>query len=389
MTKLKMLDCFDNKLIFVKGAYFGVSGVSADGRITVCISPTPGRCPTSECEKVRLNESHTFKSGFTVTNRGSQGGYPGAYGIVDVSYTGESVLPEMSTTKYINVEVLIPNKDGSFTSYPYRVGVLGITEAGIPEVELPDVDIPVVIPTISKTLIIRELPSSVFKGDTRTIVGAVDVDGLPVTGEPVIMKVDGDVVDETSTLNGTFNFSYLFDKAGSRKIIFESPATHEYPDYGRSVQRISVSSVSPTLEERLKVEREEYEARRKALEQARIVIPGEYEYKPIFRRDELVTPESETEPDIPPVEPEPPIPTRGSIQVDLPIPPVIGLPIEVPVAIWLDDMFKGNAPTTLDHVKVGPHIIVLKMTGFVSPPIDIEVREGEVTHVSGIEMITR
>lgn len=356
---LKTMDCWNNIWTPAAGKWWACRGTSAQNVVKVCMRDTPGlRCPGGECRSVKPSPKPATE--FT-------GGYK-----LQAIRTGGSGLETWGEVVIIPPSIIIP-------------------EVGIPKIEIPKVGIPV--PTISKTLIIRELPSSVFKSDVRTIVGMVDVDGLPVTGEPVLMKVDGKVVGETVTSNGIFTFEYTFDKAGSRKFVFESPTTDIYPDYGRAVGRVSVSSVPLKLEERLRAEREEYAARREALRRKRIIIPEEYEYKPIFRREKLVTPKPEIgpeiEPEIPFGEPEPPIPTRGSIQVDLPIPPVAGLPIEVPVAVWLDDMFRGNAPTTIDNVKVGSHTVVLKMTGFVSPPMDVEVREGEVTRVSGIEMIIR
>lgn len=348
---LKTMGCWYNVWTPAVGKWWACRGTSSQNVVKVCMRNAPGlKCPGGECRSVEPSPKSATE--FT-------GGYK-----LQAIRTGGSGLERWG-------EVMI--------TPPF------ISDNGIPGNGIPDIRIP--ISRISKTLIVKKLPSSVFKGDTRTIVGAVDVDGLPITGELVVMKVDGVAVNETSTVNGVFSFRYTFDKAGSRKFIFESPATDKYPDYGRAVERVSVSGVPLEHEERLRVEREEYAARREALKGKRIVIPKEYEYKPIFRRDELVTPEREIEPEIPPAEPEPPIPTRGSIQVDLPVPPVPGQLIEVPVAVWLDDIFRGNAPTTIDNVRVGSHIIVLKMAGFVSSHVDVEVREGEVTSVSGIKMI--
>ena len=351
VVKLLVRDCFRNIWKPVFGKHWACSGRGVD-RASINMSDVPGlNCHSSagEARRVKLLKPVVFSSGHSVR-------------FIRIGGSEK--------TSYVDVEITRPTE------------VVEKIEEAIKE-------IPVVVAKLAKTLKVTRLVSSVFKGDTATIVGSVAVDGRPADNEPVVLYVDGKKAAETVTKHGIFSFEYKFTKAGSRKLILESPATDRYPDAGRDVRTVLVSSVPLELEERLLAEREEYAARREALRRKRIIIPEEYEYKPIFRREKLVTPKPEIEPEIIPAEPEPPIPTRGSIYVDLPVPPVPGQLIEVPVAVWLDDMFRGNAPTTIDNVKVGSHIVVLKMTGFVSPPMNVEVREGEVTRVSGIEMIIR
>ena len=363
-------DCFKDKWKLVLGKYWACDGIQVD-RVRIHMSDSPVlSCHQSagETHRVKLLKPATFSSGH----------------VVRFIRKGGSVK-----TAYVDVEITRPTKVIPKVEIPE----IEIPKIEIPKIEIPKVEIPAVVTKLAKTLKVTRLVSSVFKGDTATIVGSVAVNGRPADNEPVVLYIDGRKAAETVTKHGIFSFEYKFAKAGSRKVTLESPATDRYPDAGRDVRTVLVSSVPLELEERLRAEREEYAAHREALRRKRIVIPKEYEYKPIFRREKLVTPEPEIEPEIEPgiipAEPKPPIPTRGSIHVDLPVPPVLGQPIEVPVAVWLDDMFKGNAPITIDNVKVGSHTVVLKMTGFVSPPMDIEVREGEVTRVSGIEMIIR
>jgi hypothetical protein len=366
----------------IAGIWWAVKGTSKT-KVDICMRGAPGlRCPGGECKEIRLNQTYTFSNGYTVRARGSGGSYPGNYADIDV--IPPSIIPTTAVpfkTRMVRVDILIPNRDAGYTSYTYDVSIPAVAPIGV--------KVPIGVPTISKTLIVTRIPSSVFTGDTRTLIGAVDVGGLPVTGEPVVLKVDGVVVDETVTSNGVFVFEYLFDEAGSRKLVFESPATSAYPDYGRDVKRVSVSSVSPDIAERARIEHEEYIARREALAEKRIAIP-EFGYEPIFRRDVSIVPVVETPPivpEIPFVEPEVQIPTRGLIHVDLPIPPVDMPLIEIPVAVWVDNIFKGNAPITVSDIKVGPHSVVLKMAGFNSPVMTVEVNENEVSYVTDVEMI--
>jgi hypothetical protein len=243
-----------------------------------------------------------------------------------------------------------------------------------------------------------ELPASVFKGDTRTMVGIVSADGAWISDEPVVMKLDGVVIGDTITSVGMFSFVYQFDKAGTHKLTFESPSTSQYPDFGRSVHHVSVSSVTPGLTERLRVEQEEYAARRRALEKARIKIP-EYRYDPIFHRhDELFPALPIDMPVITPIDEiidEPTIPTRGSIFVELPT--TVGvmpgtnlikkLQIAVPVSVWLNDKFSGNAPIVINNVKVGAHTVVMKAAGYEPYTTSFNVQENSISNVTGITMI--
>lgn len=381
MVRLFMKDCMDDIWTPIAGMWWAVKGTGA--KVDICMRSSPGlRCPGGECKSIRLMNTAVYSNGYTVRARGRGGRGLETYADIDVippSAIPRPVVPLYART--VRVNILIPNRDVGYTSYTYNVSVPTVTPV--------DVVIPVGVPTISKTLIVTRIPSSVFTGDTRTLIGAVDVGGSPVTGEPVVLKVDGVVVDETVTSNGVFVFEYTFDEAGSRKLVFESPATSAYPDYGRDVKRVSVSSVSPDIAERARIEHEEYVARREALAEKRITIP-EFGYEPIFRRDVSTVPAVEIpfdEPEIPFDEPEVQIPTRGSIHVDLPIPPVDMPLIEIPVAVWVDNIFKGNAPITVSDIKVGPHSVVLKMAGFNSPVMIVEVNENEVSYVTGVEMI--
>lgn len=395
MTLLTMQDCWDKKWVFSHGKYWALKGTS-DTRLKLCMRDAPGlRCPGGECKDVRFDTPVTFSSGHIVRAVDKGGSGLTSYGNIVV--TPPAVTSAVSDTVsssggVIPVEVLIPNKLGGYTSFKYDVSV-PTASGDTPIASTPDV--PVIVPSISKTVIMTEMPTSVFKGDTRTMIGAVDVDGAPITGAPVILIIDGNKVDETVTSNGVFIFAYQFNRAGSRKLVFESPSTALYPDYGRYIQRVSVSSVSSELSDRLRAEREDYDARRRALEERRIIIP-EYKYIPIFRRHEEFddtqpgdviydTPTDDVTDDVPiaPVKPiVPVVPTRGSIHVELPK----GVP-DIPIAVWLDDKFSGNAPIEIDNVKIGAHKIVLKAAGFMPLSIPVDVAGDEISYIRGMRMI--
>jgi hypothetical protein len=133
MVRLYTKKCFDDIFEPVAGKWWACEGASKT-KVDICMRDAPGRCPGGECKSIRLGSTVDFSGGYKVRATGKGGTGLETYADVDIIPPAYAPTPptEVGT---IPIEILIPNKDGTYKSFPFNVVIL----AAVPEVEIPEV----------------------------------------------------------------------------------------------------------------------------------------------------------------------------------------------------------------------------------------------------------
>jgi len=302
-----------------------------------------------------------------------------------------SLVPPLPTS--IPIEISLPNKiRGGFTSQIYHVEP--------PVVEIPAIGIPVVeiveIPELGKIIKIIGDELKAFEGMDVTISAVVMCGARPSNGEPAILLIDGKEIERKNTANGFVSFKWTATAEPTRthRVVVSVPKSEQCPMYGdaRDSRSITVSRMVPGIEERLRIEREEYQSRLAAMREERERIR-----EMSLAARAAVTPVTPIIPAIPvtPIIPAIPIipvtPVTPVEEVEVPAEPgIIEIPaieappgIEYPVNIFIDGVLKGPPPLKIEVVP-GKHEIRVELKNFPSLYRSVTLTEGQTLSITDL-----
>ena len=421
MVRLTMMDYFKDRPKWISGAYWGVKG---SGRTSSDIVMVDAANNIIELQRdIDVGETRTFKTGHKVKVTGVL--LSGRETYADVYVTLPAVIPEEVAPTETQIKIKIPNKDGvTYKIFTYTVTIPGIrlepvikpicTEGEEKRITCPDGTVivthickkdpttginrwaptgkpcpPLELGKVARILVAPDGELRAYEGMDITITASVMCGATPSNGEPAILLVDGVEIARKNTSQGFVSLKWTATAEPSRthKICISVPKSEQCPMYGgaRDCRTITVSRMIPGIEEQLRLEREEYQARLDALREERKRIREMSLAAAAAAREAagVTIPVTEIIPTPPVEEVEPEEPHPGIIYIpSIPAPPLT----EYPINIFIDGVLKGTPPLRVE-IPPGTHTIKVELKNFTPLHRTVTVVEGQTLTITDLEFI--